>query len=250
MEPTMEQRLAARQPDGRTALAMHQEWRNLLFLHWRVEPELLQPTLPAGLHIDTHDGSAWLAIVPFFMANVRPRGFPALPFFSNFLELNVRTYVHDDKGVPGVWFYSLDCNRALAVKIGRDKFKLPYCHARMKAAVTDDIQYTCRRDEKYGGTPPGDFRLSVYRYRGTGEKRIAEPGSLEFFLLERYYLFAGNNGTLCRGQVAHEPYAVKDAAVETFDTIPICLDDLPLPSTPPDHQCYSDGVKVDVYALQ
>lgn len=250
MSPTAQQRLAARTPDGRAKLVMHQRWSCLLFLHWRFEPEVLQATLPDGLHIDTFDGSAWVGIVPFMMRDVRPAGLPAVPWLSNFLELNVRTYVYDDEGTPGVWFYSLDCERAAAVWAGRNRFKLPYYHARMKCAVGQDIHYTCRRDDRYGGIPEGDFRLSVYRYKGVGEKREAAPDSLEFFLLERYYLFAQEGEKLRRGQVAHEPYVFRDAEVETFDTIPICLDDLPLPSTPPDHQCYADEVKVDIYGLQ
>ena len=32
----------------------------------------------------------------------------------------------EDRGVPGVWFYSLDTNRWIACKIGRKVFQLPY----------------------------------------------------------------------------------------------------------------------------
>ena len=35
------------------------------------------------------------------------------------MELNLRTYVYDRAGVPGVWFYSLDANQPLAVGIAR-----------------------------------------------------------------------------------------------------------------------------------
>ncbi len=225
-------------------------WRCLLFLHWRVAPEELQAKLPKGLHIDTYEGSAWVAIVPFMMHKVRPRGFPAIPGISDFLELNVRTYVYDDNGVPGVWFFSLDCSSGLAVNLAQKKFHLPYMKARMKVAVANDIHYTCRRDDRYGGFPLASHRLSVYRYNGEGEERIAEPDSLDFFLLERYYLFSHDGQSVRRAQVIHEPYRIREAEVATFDTIPICLDDLPLPSTPPDHTCYVDEVDVEAYALQ
>jgi uncharacterized protein YqjF (DUF2071 family) len=83
---------------------MHHRWESLLFLHWQVPPERIQQTLPAGLTVDTVEGDGFVGITPFFMRNVRPIGLPALPWLSEFQELNVRTYVFDRHGVPGIWF--------------------------------------------------------------------------------------------------------------------------------------------------
>ena len=38
------------------------------------------------------------------MCGVRPALFPAVPKLSYFLECNVRTYVFDAQGRPGIWF--------------------------------------------------------------------------------------------------------------------------------------------------
>ncbi len=130
MRPTAADRLLLRERPA-APVVMHQRWRALLFAHWRIDPDAIQKTLPVGLHVDTCDGSAWLGVVPFFMDAVRPAFLPALPWLSWFQELNVRTYVHDEKGVPGVWFYSLDCNQPLAVAIARTLFHLNYRHAAM-----------------------------------------------------------------------------------------------------------------------
>ncbi len=116
---------------------MRQRWTGLLFLHWPVEPALVAERLPAGLHVDTFEGNAWLGAVPFFMDRVRPVGTPPLPWLSWFMELNVRTYVHDDHGNAGVWFFSLDCNQPLAVEIARRSFHLPYQHAVMRSRVVN-----------------------------------------------------------------------------------------------------------------
>ncbi len=105
---------------------MRQSWDHLLFLHWVLSPARIQETLPPGLWVDCHDGQAYLGIVPFFMMRIRPNGLPSVPYLSHFLECNVRTYVHDEQGTPGVWFYSLDTNRWLAHWIARNFFKLPY----------------------------------------------------------------------------------------------------------------------------
>jgi uncharacterized protein len=94
---------------------MFQRWLHLLFLHWPVEPRTIQSTLPPGLQVDTFSGQGWIGIVPFFMRGVRPVGLPSIVGPSNFLELNLRTYVRDRDGRPGIWFYSLDANQPLAV---------------------------------------------------------------------------------------------------------------------------------------
>jgi uncharacterized protein YqjF (DUF2071 family) len=50
----------------------------------------------------------------------------------DFLETNVRTYVHVDGREPGVSFFSLDAASLLAVGAARAAFGLPYFHARMR----------------------------------------------------------------------------------------------------------------------
>src|SRR5438874_5055295 len=180
--PSDEARLAARSPNGRKLHIMHQRWESLLFLHWRIQPEQIQATLPPGLTVDTFNGDTYLGITVFFMLNVRPVGLPALPWISFFQELNVRTYVFDRTGTPGVWFYSLDCNRTAAALVARLTAGLPYFVADMKANRAAWIDYECRRF--------GSDQTAQYRYRPAGPDREASPESLEFFLLERYYLFA------------------------------------------------------------
>src|SRR5260370_5883335 len=109
---------------------MFQRWVHLLFMHWKFDPEMVQQTLPRGLTVDTYGGMAWIGIVPFCMRRVRPA---VLTFrSSNFLELNLRTYVRDQNGRPGVWFYSLDANHPLEVSTARFLFCLPYQHAKLQ----------------------------------------------------------------------------------------------------------------------
>jgi hypothetical protein len=225
-----------------------QQWRDLLFLHWPVHPAAVQATLPPGLSVDTFHGNAWVGIVPFAMARVRPRFLPPLPWLSWFLELNVRTYVRDRAGNPGVWFYSLDCNQPVAVALARSLFHLPYQHARMRARRGRDqagetLQYQCRRW--------GQAR-SPWRYAWSTREDGAPVmvGSLEHFLVERYALYCANaRQRLYRGTVSHAPYAVHTPTLQAFDTGPATLAGFTLEG-PPASALAAQPVDVTIHALR
>jgi uncharacterized protein YqjF (DUF2071 family) len=250
MEAWIERQMKERErPEGRPV--MFQSWEHLLFLHWAVEPKLLQSTLPPGLTIDTFGEKAWLAVVPFRMSGVRPRGLLAVPWLSRFLELNVRTYVRDETGRPGVWFYSLDCNQPVAVEVARLFFKLDYFHARMRMEghpEGEGVIYTSWRKDRR--SPEHQPAWSRFHYRPTGPDEEAESGSLEFFLVERYRLFSqGAGGSLRSGRVWHPPYRISPARAEDWDIGPAQADGLPLPRGNPDHVCYARHVDVEVFPL-
>ena len=243
MIPTLNQRLAHRDKPSAFPV-MRQRWSRLLFLHWPMEPDVIQATLPPGLTVDTFDGCAWIGVVPFFMERIRPVFCPPVPGISWFLELNVRTYVHDEQGNSGVWFYSLDCNQPLAVEIARRLFHLPYQHAEMKAKMEGDaVRYDCQRK--------GETVAADYRYRPGGELRTAEPGSFEFFLLERYLLFStSRDGRIHSGQVHHVPYTFVEAECDAWSAEPIRQAGCALPEGSPTSLLYSPGVDVSVYPLR
>jgi len=63
---------------------MAQSWHDLLFAHWPVAASDLRTLIPTELEIDTFDGSAWIAVVPFRMSGVRLRGTPPLRCYQAF----------------------------------------------------------------------------------------------------------------------------------------------------------------------
>jgi uncharacterized protein YqjF (DUF2071 family) len=176
-----------------------QTWNELAFLHWRVDAEALRPLVAAGLELDEHDGSAWLGITPFQLSGFRLHGLPPLPGVSSFPELNVRTYVTRD-GKPGIWFFSLDAGSRLAVEAARRLYRLPYFHARMRIDRRHHhVHYDSSRE---------DAVFSAH-YRGTGDFFHAEPGSLEWFLCERYCLYTADGDTLYRAEIHHPPWPLQ-----------------------------------------
>lgn len=244
--PSFEQRQQWQQRPAERPV-MLQSWENLLFLHWTIDPQIIQQQLPQGLTVDTFDDAAWIGIVPFEMRKIRPSWFPAVPYVSNFLELNVRTYVYDENGTPGVWFFSLAASRLLAVQVARSLFHLPYYWASMRAVQDEDqwIDYRCRRYSD------ADKQVGSFRYRPTGTPAPADERTLEFFLVERYILFAElGNGKLATGQVHHSPYRVQPAEVSAYSEVMLQLDGFPLPGRPPESALFSPGVDVEVFGLK
>ena len=233
-------------PDG--PVVMWQRWSDLLFLHWTLAPEVIQRTLPAGLRVDTYQDQAWVGIVPFFMERVRPAGLPAVPWLSDFLELNVRTYVRDRAGRPGVWFYSLDCNRWPAVEIARRGFHLPYQHAIMSARrpAGGAVSYQCQRK------PAASHLPASFQYQAKGPVFQAAAGTLECFLAERYRLYSWHphRQQLYSGEVWHEPYPLQAAEVPEWSALPALWNgDFPLDG-PPVTQHYAKGVEVGIFPLR
>jgi uncharacterized protein YqjF (DUF2071 family) len=174
-----------------TPWIMTQSWCDLLFAHWRVDPARLAALIPPPLEIDLFHGEAWIAVVPFRMEQVSPRGVPALPWISAFPELNVRTYVRvGDK--PGVFFFSLDATNPLAVRVARTVFRLPYYQASIdvqRDRVDDGgvVRYQSRRTDPR--SPVASAEL-IGSYRPIGPVFHAVAGTREYFLTERYCLYS------------------------------------------------------------
>ena len=200
-EPSLSERIAMRRrPEGWPL--MYQSWDKVLFLHWQIDVSALRPLIPEPLEIDTYDGRAYIAVTPLTLWNVRPAFVPPLPWFSEFHELNVRTYVHHE-GVPGVWFFSLDANRLLPVWGARTFFFLPYFDAHID--LRSDGRATSFRQTR---TSDEHARFEV-EWTAEGEVFHAQPGSLEFFLIERYCLYTSHENEIYRCRINHEEWPLQ-----------------------------------------
>ena len=190
---------------------MYQTWYNLLFVHWPLPVRAIRPLVPAGLEIDSFGGQTWISVVPFGMRRVYPRYAFPVPWLSDFLELNVRVYVHAG-GKAGVFFLSLDAANPAAVTIARAWFHLPYYNARMvmRTDTSGWTDYHSRRT--HHGAAPGEFKA---RYRPSGPEYRSPPGTLEAWLTDRYCLYAADShGDLYRGEIHHAPWPLRPAEAE------------------------------------
>jgi uncharacterized protein YqjF (DUF2071 family) len=231
-------------PPPRRPWLWSQGWRDLLFCHWAVPVEALRSHVPRSLEIDVMDGSAWLSLVAFRMARVRPRWFPALPGVSNFLELNLRTYVQSgDK--PGVFFLSIHANKRLAVRVARWFSPLPYIHARMSFSRRDaGYRFHCVSAGRQGEA------IFAANYAPASEVFLASRDPLSEWLLERYRLYVGeSSGDLIYAEVHHEPWFVQDADLKIASNSLGIVAGLELPRTP-DRVHFSAGVDALAWSFE
>jgi hypothetical protein len=179
-------------------------WRDALFAHWAAPESVVAERLPDRLSLDTHEGTAYLGVVPFVMDDISPRG---VPVGLSFAELNLRTYVEGPDGTRGVYFFNLDADDRLGVFFARRLFELPYYRAEMTVARRGrEVRFRSRRGD---GSAAFDAT-----YGPTGERFTAEPGSLPHFLTERYRFYTAGRDHLYYGDIAHEPWSLARATAE------------------------------------
>jgi hypothetical protein len=217
------------------------QWRDALFAHWDVEPSTVEPRLPDGVSVATYDGRAWLGIVPFEMTDIRPRG---VPVGLSFGEINLRTYVERD-GRKGVYFFNLDADDPVGVRVARLLFRLPYYRAAIDVTRRGDaVRFTSHRRDR--DAPPAHFDAT---YRPVGDVREPEAGSLEAFLVENYSFFTSDGDRLYRGDIRHDPWPLQDAALDLHAETLFDANGFERPDEPPLVH-YSPGCPVTAGAVR
>lgn len=68
------------------------EWRKLAFANYAIDKDILLPYLPPFTELDDWNGKHYVSLVGFMFVDTKLRGF-AVPFHSNFEEVNLRFYV-------------------------------------------------------------------------------------------------------------------------------------------------------------
>ena len=205
---------------------MHQEWDDLLFMHWPVSADLLRPLVPATFELDTFEGQTWIGITPFALRNLHLTSLPPVPGLNAFDELNVRTYVLYN-GVPGIWFFSLDASKLVAVVAARVFFMLPYHRASIEfSAEAGSHHFKLHRST----TPEAEFEAVWH----VGLRlRAPDLESLAFFLVERYCYFAINNGQVFQTRIYHAPWILDEALLQTHRSTMISAAGIPEPASEP-----------------
>jgi uncharacterized protein YqjF (DUF2071 family) len=155
-----------------------QSWREVIFLHWQVPAEILQPHLPKhrSLQADVFEDTAWVSLVCFKVKDARPRALPPLPGISSFYEINLRTYVICENK-PGVVFLDIHSDNALVNRLNR-MIHLPYSKG--------DITSKAKNQFRYKDIDPAQRNIVEISF---SRLAIQPLSRMDKWLTERYYAF-------------------------------------------------------------
>lgn len=190
-------------------------WDELAFIHFAYDPEVVQALLPDGLRVDTHDGRAWVSLVPFEMREATLRWCPPLPWLSSFSETNVRTYVVDSAGNRAVWFFSLEASRLAIVVFARWLLGFPYVWAEMTTDRTGERQRYSTVRRRWPSAPASTTEVELE----VGDV-IDEPNELDVYLTARWGTVArwpNHRGRLRHHPVDHPEWTLHNATLIRCD---------------------------------
>jgi uncharacterized protein YqjF (DUF2071 family) len=220
---------------------MKQEWRRLTFLHWPYEPAVVQRLLPEGLTVETYEGKAWVALVPFEMMAKPPIG-PELPWASHFWETNVRTYVTGPDGRTGVWFLSLDASRFAAVAAAKVAYSLPYFWSRMRLVERPSDRVILYATERRWPKPDGHSLVQVRVGEAFEAEELTER---DHYFTARFALWARTRRGLRWTPADHAPWPLHRAELLRLDDSLVTAAGLPAPEGDPVIH-HSPGVAVRI----
>jgi uncharacterized protein YqjF (DUF2071 family) len=132
-----------------------------------------------------------------------------------------------------VYFFSLDAGNLLAVMLARSVFHLPYYWAQMRIEPRGEQEFSFYSRRLLSGK---SVRFAA-KYRGLGpSKRLVQsrPGTIEYFLTERYCLFTRDAlGRLLKANIHHVPWPLEEAEAEFEHNDLAAAVGLELPKTKP-----------------
>ncbi|MEW6160386.1 MAG: DUF2071 domain-containing protein [Verrucomicrobiota bacterium] len=181
------------------------DWSRVVFIHFEVEPAILQREVPFDLEL--HHGRAYVSLVCFTVLRLRLRfgGRIARALFRPFLTrelFNVRTYVREGNET-GIFFLAEWMTNRLVVPLAPITYGLPYRYGRLHYENHPE----CGRifGEIRDGFKPVRFS---YESSVPGAMELAEsiPGSVDEFLLEQYSAFTQQGRRRRFYRVWHEPW--------------------------------------------
>jgi uncharacterized protein YqjF (DUF2071 family) len=216
---------------------MNQDWRDLTFLHWAVDPGEVAGRMPPGVRPDTLDGVTYVGLIPFRMVDAGVGRGPGVPWLGTFLETNVRLYSVDATGRRGIVFLSLDADRLAVVAGARATFGLPYRWARMRHGSAEGVHtYDARLRGRRQATSHVAVRVGARR----------ESTELDHFVSDRWGLHTRWWGRTLYVPNRHEAWPIHDAEVVALeDGLMASVGLGHLARRPPDHVAFSPGVHTD-----
>ena len=219
------------------------EWKNLLMLNYAVEPALLQPFVPSGTELDSHEGLTYASLIGFQFNKTRIFG-RAVPFHQAFEEVNLRFYVRRGSRRGVVFIRELVPKVAVTaiarLAYGENYSCVPMSHRLATQSGVLSAEYSW-----------GSGLTRCYISATTSkEAYLPAPGSLSEFITEHYWGYAIRNDRTVEYQVDHPQWQVREADDAQFsgDAARYYGPDFAnLLSRPPDSAFFAEGSAVTVF---
>jgi uncharacterized protein len=182
------------------------EWRDLVMVNYEVEPGILQQYVPRGVELDTFAGRTFVSLVGFRFLRTKFCGFLAVPFHSNFDEVNLRFYARRREAGGeirrGVVFVRELVPRVAIAGVARLMYGEQYDSCPMEHRIergTGGISAEYRWNWR-----GGPYRLSAEAH---GEPARVAEGSIENFITEHYWGYSAKSASeTIEYRVSHEPW--------------------------------------------
>jgi uncharacterized protein len=215
-------------------VVLDQQWRNLTFLHWPVDPIAVAPLFPPGARPDVFGGVTYVGVVPFDMHTAGPRPWMRIPYFSDFLETNVRLYSVDGAGRHGIIFRSLETQRLALALLARAARGVPYTWARMRATTDGPVIHY----ESVRRWPARGLRTAITVEVG----QPVTPTPLEIWLTARWGLHTRLAGRTVWIPNRHAPWPLYEGRLLQLDDQLVAAAGI-IPTGPGLRPLWSPGVR-------
>jgi uncharacterized protein YqjF (DUF2071 family) len=176
-----------------TLLSMR--WSHILFTHWTAGAAEIEPRIPGGVELDLWRGKAVISLVGLRVAGPGPG---PLKHLLRYRQVNVRTYVTGRAG-PGIFLLDSWVDNRVAAAGGRLSAQ-PYRYDPELDVLAED----------------GSLRLVapgtdlVGSFDAGAEPHETRPGTLTWFCLDRFHLYARSLLGSFAVRVKHEPWKIRE----------------------------------------
>jgi uncharacterized protein len=213
--------------------ALVQDWSDVTFLHWPLEPDVAARFLPPGTRPDLLGDRTFVGVIGLEIARTRLPGMPPVPWLGTFGQVNVRLYAVDDRGRRGVVFLGLHADRLVPALTARALGRLPYRWSRVRVERSGD-----RRGYTVGplaGGPSGRLAVRV------GPPH--EPDAMELFVVARWGVHHRIAGRTVFVAVEHGRWSLRTAGLLDLDGDLLAAAGLPGVAGPPVSVLFSPGIE-------
>jgi uncharacterized protein len=191
------------------------EWQDLVMLNYEVDANILKNHIPDKTELDSFRGTTYISLVGFRFSFTKLFGSVAIPFHSDFEEVNLRFYVRHKDGSENrrgvVFIAEIVPKRAVAtlarVLYGENYKCLPMKHNIGMEGSRKTIAYEWRVKNKW-------CKLTAQE---SAEARLPDEGSLEQYITEHYWGYSKQkDGSSVEYHVSHVPWKVSNGISAGF----------------------------------